>query len=439
LGCDEAQRAAIPLAADKRPGRLRLLKTIAGDAVALIVRCMKSDQKTELVPQQVADIAKAVYGRTDEVSILIARAITREVPLYGSTVAVPFDAVVQACAANLRAIFGAIAAGDCFDLTAATRLGAERAREGVPLSSVMEAYRVGFRRLWEALANEASTRHDMNGDALRVLTDKLLAAQDVFTAAMAAGYRQEETSRALCDETERSMLVDALMDGRLFQRCSLWEAADYLRVPSSGPFVVIAADATRSETDAVPDVEPKLRSLDVSSAWRRLPDVQVGIVHVKTDHHVDGALKLVSQLTTGRVGVSARFDDLRDTPRALRQARVTLRGRAERGSRVSVFDGSILATAAVSAPEVMVELAGPVIACFSDLAEEEREVLFETFRVWVDQGGSVRTTGEILFCHPNTVRYRMHRIEQRTGRFLGRPRDVAELCLAFEVHRRLMP
>ena len=44
----------------------------------------------------------------------------------------------------------------------------------------------------------------------------------------------------------------------------------------------------------------------------------------------------------------------------------------------------------------------------------------------------------MLFCHPNTVRYRLHRIEERTGRSLTRPRDIAELCLVFEVHRRLM-
>ena len=71
-------------------------------------------------------------------------------------------------------------------------------------------------------------------------------------------------------------------------------------------------------------------------------------------------------------------------------------------------------------------------------ADEEREILFETFRVWLEHDGSMRTVGELLFCHANTVRYRMHRIEQRTGRSLSRPRDVAELCLAFEVHRRLM-
>jgi DNA-binding PucR family transcriptional regulator len=103
-----------------------------------------------------------------------------------------------------------------------------------------------------------------------------------------------------------------------------------------------------------------------------------------------------------------------------------------------VFDGSILATAAVSAPEVMVKAVRTVLDGFSDLGEEERELLFETFRVWQDSNASVRDTADALICHPNTVRYRLRRIEQRTGRSLSRPKDIAELCLAFEVQRRLM-
>jgi DNA-binding PucR family transcriptional regulator len=105
---------------------------------------------------------------------------------------------------------------------------------------------------------------------------------------------------------------------------------------------------------------------------------------------------------------------------------------------VTQFDGSILATAAVSAPEVMVKLVAPTIECFAELSHSERDILFDTFRVWVENDGSLRVAGELLFCHPNTVRYRLHRIEQRTGRSLSRPRDIAELCLAMEVHRRLM-
>jgi DNA-binding PucR family transcriptional regulator len=64
--------------------------------------------------------------------------------------------------------------------------------------------------------------------------------------------------------------------------------------------------------------------------------------------------------------------------------------------------------------------------------------LFETFRVWLENDGSLPAVGELMFCHPNTVRYRLRRIEQRTGRSLSRPRDVAELCLVFEAQRRLM-
>jgi hypothetical protein len=115
-----------------------------------------------------------------------------------------------------------------------------------------------------------------------------------------------------------------------------------------------------------------------------------------------------------------------------------LRDQPDRASPVAVFDGSILATAAVSAPDVMMKLVGNALGGFDGLPDIERDVLFETFRVWQDNDASLRGAAEALICHPNTVRHRLRRIEQRTGRTLSRPRDVAELCLAFEVQRRLM-
>jgi hypothetical protein len=388
------------------------------------------------VQQQVAEVADGLRQRTDELSILLARTITRDVQLYRSAAPVPFEVLAITCAAIVRSIFASLAADTDFDPTAATEAGADRASIGVPLSSVMEAYRVGFAQLWETTVTQAGTRLSLNKDGVRELTAKLMKAQNVFTGAMAAGYRQEQTRRFVGDSTRRSMLIDALLHGRLFERSSLWEAADYLRLPTTGPFRVIAADTAGH--DALPDIESKLRGLDAMSAWHVLPDQHVGIVRVTTDRHLGDVLALLSRTATGRVGVSARFDDLRDTAQALHQARICLEGRAEPASQVLVFDGSILATAAVSAPDVMVKLASPTIECFADLSDREREVLFETFRAWLDHDGSMSSAGEALFCHANTVRYRMHRIEERTGRSLTRPRDVAELCLAFEVHRRLM-
>ena len=87
---------------------------------------------------------------------------------------------------------------------------------------------------------------------------------------------------------------------------------------------------------------------------------------------------------------------------------------------------------------VMVQTVAVALDGFGDLPDEEREMLFDTFRVWQDNDASVRGAAEVLICHPNTVRHRLRRIEKHTGRSLSRPRDVAELCLTFEVHRRLM-
>jgi PucR C-terminal helix-turn-helix domain/GAF domain/GGDEF-like domain len=261
---------------------------------------------------------------------------------------------------------------------------------------------------------------------------------ELIGTVLVAGYRDEQKRQMFDDASRRSLLIDSLLEGRVLDGYSLCEVAEHLRLPKGGPFVVIAAEVASPGSESLPLIESKLRSLDVYSAWRLLPDWQVGIAHVTSEQQLDKVVALVSRTAVDRVGVSARFNDLRETPQALHFAKVTLRGRPDDSSPVAVFDGTILATAALAAPEVMVKSAGTALACFADLPDEEREILFETFRVWQDTDASVGAAAELLCCHPNTVRYRLRRIEKRTGRSLSRPRDVAELCLAFEVHRRLI-
>jgi len=261
---------------------------------------------------------------------------------------------------------------------------------------------------------------------------------ELIATAVVAGHRDEQTRQLLAEASQRLSLVDALLEGRAFDEWSLREVAGQLRLPIKGPFVVIAANIPTAGDEPLPEIESKLRSLDISSAWRLLPDLQVGIAHVGSDRQLDRVVALLSRMTTARVGVSAAFGDLRDTPQALHVARVMVRGPTDSTSSVAVFDGSILATAAVSAPEVMVKTAGAALDGFGDLPDEDRDTLFETFRVWQDNDASVNGAAEVLYCHPNTVRQRLHRIEKHTGRSLSRPRDIAELCLAFEVHRRLI-
>ncbi len=391
-----------------------------------------------VVPPQVAQLAERLSRRTDELATALARAITGGTPLHQSSPVDYFDSVVVSCAGTIRPIFAAIAAESTFDTREATELGAIRARQGMPLASLMESCRVGFVALGELVLAESAAQPDVGNDVVRTLTAKLHAAQNVYTSAMVVGYREEQSRRLDNDETKRSVLFDSLLHGWLPEPQGLWGLADALRLPSSGPYIVIAAELSAVAATGLPEIESKLRGVDVFSAWRLLPDLHVGVVHVSTDTHLANVLALISRMATTRVGASARYEDLRETALALRHARLMLGESVDAAKPVAVFDGSILACAAVSAPEVMIKLVEPTMRCFAALTEDERRVLFETFRAWLDSDGHVAAAAELLFCHPNTIRHRLRRIEKRTARSLSRPRDVAELCLVFEVNRRLL-
>ncbi len=288
-------------------------------------------------------------------------------------------------------------------------------------------------RVWGITAVGSAEAAPMQADT----EARVAGFAELIGTALVAGYRDEEKRQLLADASRRPDLIDALLEGRPFDDWTLREVANYVRLPFNGPFRVIAALVQPGRSEPLPIIESKLRSLDMYSAWRLLPDWQVGIVHVGSEQQLDKILALLSRTAIERVGVSAPFNDLREAPQALHFAKMTLREQPNAASRVAVFDGTLLATAALAAPEMMRNAAGVVLACFADLADEEREILLETFRVWQETESSLGAAAERLCCHPNTVRHRLHRIEKRTGRSLSRPRDVTELCLVFEVHRRL--
>ncbi len=42
-------------------------------------------------------------------------------------------------------------------------------------------------------------------------------------------------------------------------------------------------------------------------------------------------------------------------------------------------------------------------------------MLFETFQVWEGNDASINNTAQRLFCHPNTERHRLRRIEKHSA------------------------
>ncbi|MCW2659967.1 MAG: hypothetical protein JWP83_1119 [Mycobacterium sp.] len=384
-------------------------------------------------------LGKLMLARTPRLGKAMGDLLCREIDAYRDGTVVTKDEVAESCVANVTFIFDSLAGSADVDVSPAERTGTARAVAGVPLPAVMTAYRIGFRFMWEetlATARAAAIPTDSILDA----TARVFFAQDTFTQAMASSYRHQLTLQILEQEEERSALVEALLSRRITDSQSLWEAADLLRLPTSGPYVVVAAELRAIGKLGLPKIENKLSVRDIRSAWRLLPDLQVGIVHLR-DSPVQAALaalvEVLRQVATARVGISPPFQGLTETSDALRFARLAVTGKPLTESLVAVFDDTPLAIAAVSAPEAMGKIRSSVLGPLDALPAEERTVLLNTFRAWVEAGGSTNETAGKIFCHPNTVRHRLRRIEELTGRSLSRPRDLAELCLAFEVERRL--
>lgn len=95
-----------------------------------------------------------------------------------------------------------------------------------------------------------------------------------------------------------------------------------------------------------------------------------------------------------------------------------------------MFSPSPLAALVACGPEEGRRLAEQVLGDLFDLPLEDRTVLLDTLYAYLDHGGSADSAAEVLYCHPNTVRYRLRRLHEVTGRSLSDPRDLTELATA---------
>src|SRR3954452_16772489 len=159
----------------------------------------------------------------DKIAPRLAEHITANVEFYRATGAVSREELVEACHAQLSAVLGRFGSAAHFDTSFARASGHRRAAAGVPVSAIMDAYRVGSAFIWKFIADAIATA-GIPGDDLIAVTAQLCQVQDVFTEAMSEGYRAEATSRLLTQETERAARWKRCCAARSWRtrRCGSW-------------------------------------------------------------------------------------------------------------------------------------------------------------------------------------------------------------------------
>jgi hypothetical protein len=363
----------------------------------------------------------------------VADVVWAEVPAYRASGLVPFDELLANCVAEVGFTMESLC-GTPIDLRGAHAAGRRRAAEGMPLPDVMSAYRVGFARMWSILVDEARHR-DVPDASLVAAASRMWERQAAFTEAVVSGYRDETAARVLREEEESSALVEALLEGRVVERLSLWEATDALGLGPAGPVVVVVAEAGEVGRHPLPGVREALRVIGLRSAWHLASDAQMGIVAVPDAEAFPRLVEELRRRAPARVGLSPVQPGVSEAPKGLRLARIAMLS-APPASPVAIFGDDVIGAASVASAELLGQLTRGVLAGLDDLSADERSLLLVTFRAWVDHGGSATEAGRVLYCHPNTVRYRLRKLEERTGRSVGDPRSMLELMLAAEADQR---
>ena len=383
-----------------------------------------------LVDPLVANLAKSMLARLDTIVPRIAEMLIREIDNYAEQ-GVESQDLAAGMLHSLSSTFAHLAdAGEPLDLSGVTETGRLRALQGVPLPEVLRAYRLAAICLWDEWLLEADRAGSRSQAALMQASPHILGLVERHSTALTIAYRDAVAERMAEADKRRSALVAALLDGPPTGSDTVWEIARMLGLPYQGTFVVVAAESVTAGDPPLPGLDARCQAMDIGSAWRAEPGCEMGVLSCSRRLALESILDAIRTSATGRVGVSPGYDRLDQTHRAARYAQVALESLPKGSRGVRQLDDTPLTEMVMTNLETTRRAVSRILGGVLSLPEDDRTTLLATARAWLEAHGSAAEAARALYCHQNTVRYRMHRLEEYLRGPLDNPEIVAELSMA---------
>lgn len=378
----------------------------------------------DLVTADLADVAEAVVAE-----------MVRQIPAYGVLGPDQLRDVRRIAHWGIGRLLWAWAhdAGlDHADLATFRRIGQARAMDGRPLAAVLRSYRIAGVLVWRAIVERAGPRL-ATADAL-AWTELWLGTIDDVTEAINEGYVAAAERLSTDRDRARADLLDDILHGRHARVGGLAEhcAALGYRLPERAVLVVLcqgpSADPVTAEAlgplGAAARVEPADQLLRAGSGRgvALLPSCDAG-----------GSAAIVAHLAS-RGWRAVVLDDrpAGELPRSFRLAEDALAAAPEWAfpphGCLDAGDAELLAVLHAR-PEADPERM--VAEVLGELVEADHDRLLAGLAAYVVTG-SARAAAARLALHPQTLRYRLRRVAQLTGRDPRLPwnRFAFEIALA---------
>lgn len=284
-------------------------------------------------------------------------------------------------------------------LTATRTSGAGLARRGVPLTAVADAVRRGADVVWAELAGSPAVPDA--GRFWRCVVE--------HEDALAAGHRSVAAGPS-------GIVADggATLAGRL-----------PLRSPDQ-PVVAVCVLAAGAPVGAA-DLETVVGGVGLTSVWDGGGRRARGLVAAAAGDVATLATALARR-RPGRVGLSAAGPPA-DAEQGLTVAQWTARSLPAGEPAVARVEDRLAAVLVAAVPQLAPLLVEQSVGGLLALPAAQRRDLMSTVAALVAADGSPSAAGRQLFCHRNTVSYRLRHIQELTGRGMVTPQDKAAWAL----------
>lgn len=337
-------------------------------------------------------------------------------------------------------------------------LARRRAEEHeAPMAALMGAYRVAMSVSWQYAAREMHDVRFSAADADRIMdvSAHLFDVIDEISSALAAASAERSAAPAGAGAAARLRLVGDLVSGAFSDAdidaralalghdlrvrhavVGVAPAASGRRWTNQGPRRGTYAAATRQLADAV----TRRLSQDLPAVVVDAPTPHaVAIVPVRVEAEwprlLDACRAMAEQGDTTIVasppvaGARALQASCTEVQNALPLADRVL----ERGTRVVCVDDLRIYRVLEGKVEEQRTFVSGLLGAICRLPASRCRVLLGSLEAWYEADGKVEEAAEALFVHPNTLRYRIRRVEELTGLSARKPKDLARLYLALRL------
>lgn len=193
-----------------------------------------------------------------------------------------------------------------------------------------------------------------------------------------------------------------------------------------------------------------LRRFVISRTWRYQADfpwialTPNGVMSIRSEDHdhtasddVDTLVRGWQQLDPGTPirAYRTRAVDWSRLPEALKEVQASM-GLAESAGVEGVINGCIEGRWALLLGELSMERLDSVVQLvLGPLMNPHAEGLLVTLQSYLANDRSIARTAKVMYVHPNTVLYRLRRVEGLLGINLGRTDDLAQVFVALKLHQ----